>query len=180
MKILIVCYSRTGNNKFIVNKINEKLNADVEWIQSEKEYNWWLWIFKLAMSSMFTRILAIKEPEKNIDDYDLVILSCPIWLDRIPWQMRTYINNYCGWKKKKFAFIGIAWWVKWKSTLDFELDSLLWRKLEASLQLYISDLLPKRKKIGIKDIIKVKVDSTNISKLDDQINEFVDKIEKLN
>lgn len=93
MKSLVVYYSRTGNTRFVAEKIAEKLNADVEELIDKKKRSGiigWLGAGKDATRKKETAIVQTKYPTS---DYDLIILGNPVWNKRLPPAMRTYLNR---------------------------------------------------------------------------------------
>ena len=84
MRILVAYYSRTGNTKFVAEKIAEKLNA--------------------AIREKLTEI----EQTKTIDGYDLVIVGSPVWAGKITPASRTFLvkNDLSGKQVAFFVTVG--------------------------------------------------------------------------
>ncbi len=81
MKTLIIFYSYEGNTKFIAETMATQLDADVLELKLEKEYKTkgfmrFIWIGKEIMLS---RKPKLKEFDKNIESYDLILIGTPVW-----------------------------------------------------------------------------------------------------
>ncbi len=78
MKILIAYYSRTGNNKFIAEKLTASLKADLYEIVPRFNV-----FFFLILSSLIKISFGNKKTKHMIDTYDKVILCGPIWMGQL-------------------------------------------------------------------------------------------------
>ena len=67
IKKIVYYYSKTGNNKYIANKIAKELNCEIEEIQPR-------------INLKLINLSGIKPLKSNPEDYDLVILCGPIWM----------------------------------------------------------------------------------------------------
>ncbi|MDQ1280660.1 MAG: hypothetical protein QG670_1923 [Thermoproteota archaeon] len=77
---LVIYYSRTGNTKFIGEKIAHELGADIEEVIDKKNRNGpigWLSAGKDALSHSKTEIA---ESNKIQSEYDLIVIETPIRL----------------------------------------------------------------------------------------------------
>jgi flavodoxin len=75
LKILAVCYSKTGNTKKIADAVVEKLGCDLEELQFDMQT-------KVMQSSV------------SPADYDRVIVLTPIWGFQLSEPMRQYLKKY--------------------------------------------------------------------------------------
>lgn len=100
-KILVVYYSRTGNTKVVAEEIASMLNADVEQIVDMKDRSGKLGAIGAGKDATFKNETEILTTKKNPADYDLVVLSTPVWSWNVTPALRTYINKY----KKSFKNI---------------------------------------------------------------------------
>lgn len=94
MKTLIVYYSRTNVTKEIANKIQSKLNCDIEEITDNKNYNGKIGFLKGGFQASTGRGSKIKEISKNPADYDLVIIGTPVWASNMATPIFTYLSKY--------------------------------------------------------------------------------------
>ena len=89
-KILIVYYSKTGNTKKVAEKISKILKADIDEIVAEGKHMPFQQKFKISY-------------KKNPSDYDLVIVSTPVWAFNITPAVKKYLIENKN-KIKKIAF----------------------------------------------------------------------------
>lgn len=90
MKSLIFYYFRAGRTKEVAEFIKEELKSDIEEIVSLKERNRFFGIFLSIFESLFKRLTPIKEIEKDIIDYDLVLVGTIILAGNLFSPIRTF------------------------------------------------------------------------------------------
>jgi flavodoxin len=80
-KKIVYYYSKTGNNKFIANKIAKELNCEIEEIQPR-------------INLKLINLSGIKPLKSNPEDYDLVILCGPIWMGKLIYPLTSFIDKH--------------------------------------------------------------------------------------
>ncbi len=93
MKSLVIYYTRTGNTKFIAEKIASKIVSDTEEIVDLKKRSGPIGFLlggKDATQSKETKICETKHSPK---DYNLIIIGTPVWSSSPTPAIRTYINH---------------------------------------------------------------------------------------
>ena len=104
MNPLVVFYSRTGRTKQIAEIISNSLSCDYEEIiDTKKRTGLIIGFLKSGYDATRKKLTTIKDPQKNPELYDLIILGTPIWNKRMTPAIRTYINENKS-KFKKVAF----------------------------------------------------------------------------
>lgn len=104
MNPLVVFYSRTGRTKQIADIISNSLSCDYEEIfDTKKRTGFIIGFLKSGYDATRKKLTTIKDPQKNPELYDLIILGTPIWNKRVTPAIRTYINENKS-KFKKVAF----------------------------------------------------------------------------
>ena len=93
MKSLVVYYSRTGNTRFVAEKIAEKLGADIEEIVDKKKRSGMIGWLRAGRDATREKETEIEQTKYSPSDYDLIILGAPVWNKRVPPAMRTYLNK---------------------------------------------------------------------------------------
>ena len=89
MKTLVLYYSRTGNNRYLANKIAERLTAEIEEIKPR------LNIFPVMLALSFLKTsLGIKKLAHNVADYKNVILCAPTWMGKLVSPVRGLLDSY--------------------------------------------------------------------------------------
>lgn len=178
MKTLILFFSRTGNNKFLAQKIKEHINADIEEIKI-KNTNKFENIKKFLLTALPFWEITIQKPTKNPKEYELMIFLSPIRFGNIPSPIQTYIKTYLQTNKAKYAYVSIAWGTNKKDQIDKKAKKLLKKSLSEYLQLYLSDMAKDSEKNDLKKITKMKLNEKNYKKYQEHIKWFIENIKKL-
>ncbi len=93
MRYLVVYYSRTGNSKFVAQKISSELNADVEEVEDMKNRRGWLGFLRAGYDATVGKETKIEKTQKSPNDYDMVIVGTPVWNSRLTPAIRTYLKQ---------------------------------------------------------------------------------------
>jgi flavodoxin len=104
MKSLVVYYSRSGNTRFVAEKISQKIGGDIEEIIDKKRRKGPLGFLIGGFDATRGRITEIAEIKKSPIDYDLIVVGTPMWNKRITPAVRTYLKNNNLSKKKVALF----------------------------------------------------------------------------
>ena len=92
-KILIVYYSRTGTTKKIAEDIKNRINCDIEEINSIQNRFGARGYLLCGKEATLKKPAEIKPTVKNPADYDLVIIGTPVWLWNISSPIRAYLKQ---------------------------------------------------------------------------------------
>jgi flavodoxin len=93
MKSLVVYYSRSGNTRFVAEKIAQEMNGDIEEIIDKKRRKGPLGFVIGGFDATRGKVTEIEEIKKSPRDYDLLIVGTPMWNKRITPAVRTYLEN---------------------------------------------------------------------------------------
>lgn len=99
MKTLIACYSYSGNTWTVAEKLHELINADLTRIEPVKDR----WYLIKAVHAYLEKKWPIKPCTTDIDDYDCLIVCCPVWASRVPPGVNQYLSELENVSGKKFA-----------------------------------------------------------------------------
>jgi len=99
MKTLIACYSYSGNTLIAAERLQELINADFTRLEPVKD-RWYL--FK-AINAFMENKWPIKPSITDLDDYDCLVVCCPIWASRTPPGVNQYLTEVENTQGKKFA-----------------------------------------------------------------------------
>ena len=142
MKILMVSYSHTGNNRLLADHLGRKLNADRETITASGR----LTGLTIALDMLFNRKPGIAPAQHDPADYDTVVLAAPIWMGKIASPLRSYLQQHRS-QIKRFAFITISGGALGPNNkVPDELHELAGTAPVEARQLYINDLLAESEK----------------------------------
>lgn len=87
-KYLILYYSKTGNSKFLAEKLSKELSCDIEEIRPVINGIGFLFLISLLKISVPTNI-----SRKTIEQYQEIIVIGPIWGGLLISPLRTIINK---------------------------------------------------------------------------------------
>jgi len=95
MKSIIVFYSFDGNTKFLAQEMAQEIGADLSEIKPENEFKShgftkYLWGVKQIVMNQKPKLLPI---EKNLNDYDLIIIGCPVWASTFAPPLKTFFSE---------------------------------------------------------------------------------------
>lgn len=93
MNILVVYYSNSGNTKSVAEAVAAKCSGDIESIADLKKRQGGFAYLLAAIGSFLRQETQIKGPEKNPDQYELVVLGTPVWSWNLTPAMRSYIRQ---------------------------------------------------------------------------------------
>ncbi|MBY8983044.1 MAG: flavodoxin [Candidatus Lokiarchaeota archaeon] len=91
MNSLVVVFSRTGRTKGVAKSISERLNCDFEEIIDTKKWSGFFGFIRAGYAAMKGKTTIIEIPQKNPDNYDLILIGTPVWGSRVPPAIRTYL-----------------------------------------------------------------------------------------
>jgi flavodoxin len=93
MKSLVIYYSRSGDTRFVAEKISQEIGGDVEEIIDKKRRNGLLGFVLSGYDATRGKVTKIAEMKKSPKDYDLIVVGTPMWNKRITPAVRTYLKN---------------------------------------------------------------------------------------
>ncbi len=93
MRSLVVFYSRTGNTKFMAEKVAAELSADTEEVVDLKNRRGWLGFIRAGYDATRSKVTKIQKTQKSSWDYDLIVVGTPVWNSRLTPAIRTYLKE---------------------------------------------------------------------------------------
>ena len=90
MKTLVAYYSRTGNTKFVAEKIAQNLSADLCEVKDKKNREGKLAYLSAGGDAMREKLTEI-ELSKPADGYDCLIIGSPVWAGKIAPAIRKFL-----------------------------------------------------------------------------------------
>jgi flavodoxin len=93
MSSLVVFYSRTGNSKFVAEKVVSELSADTEEVVDLKNRRGWLGFIRAGYDATRGRETMIEKTQKSPKDYNLIVVGTPVWNSRLTPAIRTYLKE---------------------------------------------------------------------------------------
>jgi flavodoxin len=93
MRSLVVYYSRTGNAKFVAEKVASELKADTEQVVDLKNRRGWFAFLTAGYDATRNKETKIEKTQKLPKDYDLIVVGTPVWNSRLTPAIRTYLKE---------------------------------------------------------------------------------------
>lgn len=94
MKSLVVYYSRSGNTKFIAEKVAEGLGAETEELVDEKSRSGIGGFLRSGYEALLGAQPKLKETTKDPREFDLIVLGTPVWEGRPSSPIRAYLKSH--------------------------------------------------------------------------------------
>ena len=113
MKKLVVFYSYTGHTKMIAESIQRKLNCDILEIKPFKPYStdYQTVVDEEQNNSSVGKTPDIQKIDKNLNDYDEIIIGTPVWWYTIAPVIRTFLTQNDLSNKTIKPFVTNAGWL---------------------------------------------------------------------
>ena len=169
MKSLLVYYSFTGNNKLLINTLEDKLKCDLHEIKDLKKRS----KFTIFLDMLFHRNPKINSSNRDISNYDLVIFTAPIWMETVASPLKTFLIRE-GQKVNKYAFVTLSG-VKGNRYIERDLIKYLGKKPLKITELAVNSLFEEDNK----ETADYKVRKEEMKAFDKEINTFVEEIVKI-
>lgn len=95
-KILCVCYSRTGSTLQAMSEIAEALDCELVEIKDKANRSGVIGYLRCGLDAMRKRTRATSKviTERELSEYDLVILGTPIWAGRCSSVIRGFLKRH--------------------------------------------------------------------------------------
>ena len=105
MRSLVLYYSRSGNARFVGEKIASELKSDIEEVVDLKNRRGWLGFIRAGYDATLGKETKIEKTKKLPKDYDLIVIGTPVWNSRPTPAIRTYLkeNDFSGKKVAVFS-----------------------------------------------------------------------------
>lgn len=178
MKIIVVYYSHTGNNKYLADKTASELNCKTVEIKPRMGAH-----LSLILASATKISWGIKNIDEDFSQYDSIILCGPIWMGQIISPLYDFLKKY---KKqiKKLHFITCCG--RKDSTREDKFGySHVFKKLEALMNektgmmeaFPIELILPEKDKENDQAMMNARLnDSTFKGDIEKRLKDFTEKI----
>ena len=179
MKSIVVYYSNTGNNKYLAEKIANDKKYDLCEISPRVKS-----LFGLILSSLLKISFGIHNTDKNIRDYDAVILCGPVWMGQLISPLSDFLKKYKD-DINKLYFITCCGSgednkdTKFGYTKIFEkIQIIIDRKLEFAEAISIELITPEEMKGKGDETMKLRLSDENFKgEMLKRYNSIIDKIE---
>jgi hypothetical protein len=142
MKMLVLYYSKTGNNRIVAEETAKRLHADLEEIKPEKT----LTMGRIILDMMFSRKPKLCPLKHRVSSYDQIILLGPIWMGKIASPVYSFIKRYRS-ELSKLSFLSMAGGaLNRNEKVEAQIKKLCKEKVGIVGQMYANDLLTEEQK----------------------------------
>ncbi len=95
MKKLVIFYSLEGNTAFVAEAIAEAIDAEILELKPKKDLNpkSFLRFFWGGMQVIFKIKPALNEFDKNIENYDILLIGTPVWASNFTPSLLTLFSK---------------------------------------------------------------------------------------
>jgi len=93
LKTLVVYYTRTGNTKFIAERVARGLGAETEEVIDERNRRGPIGFLRSGYESTRGLTTKIRETREDPRSYDLVVVGTPVWNGRPSSPIRTWLSK---------------------------------------------------------------------------------------
>lgn len=101
---LVACYSMTGNTRRIADEVTIALQADGEDIRELHPRRGLSGVLRALFDALTRREPPIESIRRDPSDYDLLVLSGPVWAGRLASPVRSYARQHAA-KARRIAFM---------------------------------------------------------------------------
>lgn len=102
-RVLVLYYSRTGTTRAVAQAIRAELRCDIERICDRTVRSGLLGFLRSVGDGLLGRGAELYPLQRNLRDYDLVIIGGPVWSGRICSPIRSFLDQHRG-ELDKVAF----------------------------------------------------------------------------
>lgn len=92
-KILIVYYSRTNTTRKLAQILADKLGAEIEEIRDTVDRRGVKGYWLSGKDATLRKLTVLEKSEKDLNNYDLVLIGTPIWSWNMSVPVRTHITE---------------------------------------------------------------------------------------
>ena len=172
MKIAVISYSLTGNNRALAKSVAAELSAEHIEVSEPKARN----MGALALDMLLGRTPRVQPAPDSMDGYDLVLFFAPVWMGHVASPLRAHLG-YLKAHPKQYGFLSISGGADGANPkLADDLKKRTGANPAVLLDLHISDLLPSAPKPTRQDTSSYKITEADVKRLADTA---VQKIKKL-
>lgn len=140
MKRLLLYYSHSGNNRWLVQTLAKQIDVDIEEIRE----TWPRPSLRIIWDMARDRRPAIQPLNVSPDRYDQVLLVAPLWDRGIAHPMKTVLEGMAG-RMPRYGFVTLCGFQRkgQQEVLTSQRNELTGRAPEFVMQLCVADAMPE-------------------------------------
>lgn len=161
MKIAVLSYSLSGNNRKLAEKVSKDLPGTYLRVNESTDRD----MKKIAMDMLFGRLPKVAPKPEILEVYNFVLIISPVWMGKVASPIRPFLP-YIKDKKLPYAFVTISGGANGQSEkLTKELEKKTGKRPKFVLDIKLSDIVPRSQ-----------IDQKQIKMTDKMLEEVVIKI----
>lgn len=167
MKLLILYYSRTGNNRLLAQHLAENLGSDIEEIRVMRKFK----MLGFLLDFFKNRRPKIVEMTTNPRDYDHVLFLAPLFDMGIAHPMKTALTQLKT-QLGPYSFVSFCGYEREGQSEHVHDELLALTGIEPAhiQELWVGDLLPKEERENVMKVSGYKVNATELEAFADNIS----------
>lgn len=175
MRLLIVYYSYTGNNRLLASELAKRLNCEICPIVEQRRRT----AFTIILDMLLRRFPLIEPLEKQVSGFDHVILVAPIWAAKLATPMQSLIR-----KEKEsipaYSFITLCGYERpdQRKRIEDQLHQLAGAPPMAVQELMTCELLPEYQRNDVRRVSRHHVTESELRSFDNAIAAFLEKVNR--
>jgi flavodoxin len=91
-RIIVVIYSLTGHTRRVGAEIAQRLHCPLVEISDQRPRKGVLGFVRSALEALFSRTPAIREIDRNLADFDAVVVGTPVWAGHLCSPVRSFLT----------------------------------------------------------------------------------------
>jgi multimeric flavodoxin WrbA len=165
MKLTVISYSLTGNNKALAASIASELSAEhISVTEPKPRTN-----ATIALDMLFNRTPKVSPIVNDVGDSDLVIFVGPVWMGQVAAPLRAYFKRLKT-SLNRYAFVSISGGADGPNPkLAGELSKRVGKEPVAVIDHHIADLLPSDPKPTREDTSAYRLNENDVRSLTNEI-----------
>lgn len=175
MRILIIYFSFSGNNRRLAEYLAKEIQCDMCPIIEQKRRT----MLTIILDMIFKRDSKIEAIELSITNYDHTILVAPIWDSKVANPLKTLLKSEKN-SLNNYSFISLCGFDRHgqKESITHQLTDLTGHQPKAVCELKVCELFPPECREEINTISHYHVTSKDLSKFEEKIMNFLQLIQK--
>ena len=140
MALLILSYSRTGNNRLLAQTVARRTGAVIEEVQPMGWYPLPRVIWQMATG----RLPRVRTLRHEIAAYDRLLVMAPVWDRHVAFPMIAALRKVKA-EVRRYDFVSLCGYVRDRQdeTIREELVEVVGHPPDAQMELHVGDLLPE-------------------------------------
>lgn len=176
MRILIIYFSFSGNNRRLAEYLAKEIQCDICPIIEKKRRT----MLTIVLDMMFKRSPKIEAIETPISNYDHTILVAPIWDSKVANPMKTLIKREKN-SLNNYSFISFCGFDRpgQKERITNQLTDLTGYPPKSVSELKVCELFPSEYREEVNTISCYHITRKDLSKFEDKIYDFLHLIQRI-